>query len=227
MSKRMRLRLTHTTRLLITLLALVVAWIGAVGLASAASVVSSQSAAGQMAYTYDNLGTSTEFNTVAERGPPGIAYDYTALRLAVDTASHGISASPRPASTLTYNDYGHPAQLAEVAAGSGTTRTASGARAADASAVPGASAAANGVDDVARLTASQQRSLRSLQGQVEKHQTKLDAYRANPDAYDNLGILERAPTPEIRQRIIDGRIRHLETEIRTFQDQIDKLLGGG
>ena len=90
-----------------------------------------------------------------------------------------------------------------------------------------AGAAANEVDDLARLTASQQRSVRSLQSQVETHQAKLDAYRANPDAYDNLGILERAPTPEIRQRIIDGRIRHLETEIRTFQDQIDKLLGGG
>ena len=87
--------------------------------------------------------------------------------------------------------------------------------------------AANSVDDLARLTASQQRSVRSLQGQVQTHQTKLGAYRANPDAYDNLGILERAPTPEIRQRMIDGRIRHLETEIRTFQDQIDKLLGGG
>lgn len=86
--------------------------------------------------------------------------------------------------------------------------------------------AANSVDDVTRLTTSQQRSLRSLQSQVETHQAKLDAYRANPDAYDNLGILERAPTPEIRQSIIDGRIRHLETEIRTFQDQFDKLLGG-
>jgi hypothetical protein len=39
--------------------------------------------------------------------------------------------------------------------------------------------------------------------------------------------LQRAPTPEIRQRIIDGRIRHLESEIGTFQDQIAKLLGGG
>lgn len=44
---------------------------------------------------------------------------------------------------------------------------------------------------------------------------------------DNLGYLDRAPSPEVRQRIIDGRIRHLENEIRAFQDQIDKLLGGG
>lgn len=87
--------------------------------------------------------------------------------------------------------------------------------------------AVNSADGLARLTTTQQRSLRSLQSQVQKHQEKLDDYRANPDEYDNLGILGRAPTPEIRQRIIDGRIRRLETEIQTFQDQIDKLLGGG
>lgn len=87
--------------------------------------------------------------------------------------------------------------------------------------------AASGADDLARLTPSQQKSLRSLQRQAEEHRSKLDAYRADPDAFDNLGYLERAPSPEIRQRIIDGRIRHLETEIRTFQDQINKLLGGG
>jgi RHS repeat-associated protein len=86
---------------------------------------------------------------------------------------------------------------------------------------------AAGADDLARLTASQQKSLRSLQHRADEHRSKLDAYRRDPDAFDNLGHLERAPNPEIRQRIIDGRIRHLENEINTFQDQIDKLLGGG
>ncbi|WP_165367878.1 hypothetical protein [Phytoactinopolyspora endophytica] len=55
----------------------------------------------------------------------------------------------------------------------------------------------------------------------------MNAYRANPDAFDNQGLLARSPTPEIRQWIIDGRIRHLKTEIHGFQNQIDKLLGGG
>src|SRR5215813_9480325 len=41
------------------------------------------------------------------------------------------------------------------------------------------------------------------------------------------GMLERAPSAEVRQSIIDGRIRHLQREIQAFQDQIDKLLGGG
>lgn len=76
------------------------------------------------------------------------------------------------------------------------------------------------------LTAAEQRSVASLQRQVAAHTEKLGAYRANPDAYDNLGFLERAPSPEIRQQIIDGRINHLETEMRGFQDQIDKILGG-
>ena len=89
----------------------------------------------------------------------------------------------------------------------------------------GAGAAETGV--ARTLTAAEQRSVASLQRQVAAHTEKLEAYRANPDAFDNLGYLERAPSPEIRQRIIDGRINHLETEIRGFQDQIDKLLGGG
>lgn len=95
----------------------------------------------------------------------------------------------------------------------------------------GCRVAANGgvaESGVARtLTASEQRTVTSLQGNIAEHTEKLEAYRANPDAYDNLGYLERAPSPEIRQRIIDGRINHLEAEIRGWQDQIDKLLGGG
>ncbi|KLL09593.1 hypothetical protein BL254_23650 [Protofrankia sp. BMG5.30] len=77
------------------------------------------------------------------------------------------------------------------------------------------------------LTASEQRAIRSLQRQIEEHRAKLEAYRVDPDAFDNQGILERAPTPAIRQRIIDGRIRHLEQEISAFQKQISKILRGG
>ena len=47
----------------------------------------------------------------------------------------------------------------------------------------------------------------------------------NPDAFDNQGLLKNAPTPDIRQKIIDGRIRHLQQEIKAFQDQIDQILG--
>jgi hypothetical protein len=69
-------------------------------------------------------------------------------------------------------------------------------------------------------------SVRSLQRNVEEHEDKLAKYRENPNPYDNQGTLKNAPTPEIRQRIIDGRIRHLETEISTFKQQINDILGG-
>lgn len=88
--------------------------------------------------------------------------------------------------------------------------------------VKGAERTADAVDDVGDagkagetgagaggLTASEQRAVRSLEKQISEHQDKLAAYRADPDSFDNKGLLENAPTPEIRQRIIDGRIRHL------------------
>ncbi len=76
------------------------------------------------------------------------------------------------------------------------------------------------------LTTSDQKAVASLQRQLALHTQKLEAYRASPEAFDNLGYLERAPSQEIRQRIINGRINHLETEIKGFQDQINKILGG-
>jgi hypothetical protein len=80
--------------------------------------------------------------------------------------------------------------------------------------------------EVRELTSSEQRSVRSLQRNVEEHEAKLEQYKANPDAYDNQGLLKNAPTPEIRQRIIDGRVRHLQNEINTFRKQVNDILGG-
>jgi hypothetical protein len=77
------------------------------------------------------------------------------------------------------------------------------------------------------LAGSALKAFRSLEKRIAEHTKKLSDYRANPDAFDNLGLLKNAPTLEIRQRIIDGRIRHLELEIKTFTDQMTKLLGGG
>ncbi|WP_162830297.1 hypothetical protein [Amycolatopsis palatopharyngis] len=107
-------------------------------------------------------------------------------------------------------------------------------------AVKGAERAADAVDedgDAAKagergagaggLTVSEQRAVRSLEKQVSEHQDKLAAYRDNPDAFDNKSILKNAPTLEIRQRIINDRIRHLEAEIKIFQRQIDDIQGGG
>ena len=61
---------------------------------------------------------------------------------------------------------------------------------------------------------------RDLQGRLDAHRQKLEAYRRDPDAFDNKGFLKNAPNEEIRNRIIQGRIRHLETEIRAFEKGI-------
>lgn len=64
-----------------------------------------------------------------------------------------------------------------------------------------------------------------LERQLLKHIKKLEDYRANPEAADNLGTLRNAPTPETRQKIIDGRIRSLEKHIRVFEQEIAKRRG--
>lgn len=185
-------------------------------------------ARGSFAYTYDGQQHSTNLTKIqTERGPPTHADTRSKGREAVDVLSRGDSACTDNLRACTATAYDDPAVFARGAVATTTANGQVEVTNAGACSVQRAGVAAKSVDDLAHLTAAEQRSIRSLQRQVEEHQTKLDAYSADPDAYDNLGILERAPTPEIRQRIIDGRVRHLETEIRTFQDQIDKLLGGG
>lgn len=61
-----------------------------------------------------------------------------------------------------------------------------------------------------------------LRSQLASHEQKLADYRANPDAFDNRGILRDA-SPERRQAIIDGRIRNLEGQIQNFKDQIGAI----
>ena len=85
---------------------------------------------------------------------------------------------------------------------------------------------AKNVEEVENLLKAQQRAVHSLQQRVAEHQKKLADFVKNPDAFDNKGLLKNAPSPEIRQKIIEGRVRHLQTEIKAFQDQINKILGG-
>ena len=74
---------------------------------------------------------------------------------------------------------------------------------------------------------SVQKGIESLQKQINAHKEKLKRYKENPDAFDNKEMLKDAPSEEIRQKIIEGRIKHLETEISNFQKSINDLLGGG
>jgi RHS repeat-associated protein len=71
------------------------------------------------------------------------------------------------------------------------------------------------------------KGIRSLEQRALEHRTKLDAFRRNPDAFDNKGFLKNAPSAEVREQIIQGRIRHLENEIRNFEQQIERLRSGG
>ncbi|MTB66316.1 hypothetical protein GKR48_05710 [Providencia sp. wls1943] len=77
-----------------------------------------------------------------------------------------------------------------------------------------------------KLSISDNRSIHSLREQVRLHEEKLAAYRRNPDAFDNLGYLKNAPNIIARQKIINGRIRHLEHEIKIFKENINKIKKG-
>jgi RHS repeat-associated protein len=74
------------------------------------------------------------------------------------------------------------------------------------------------------LSASEKRSVASLRQQIAVHKQKLKEYLSDPDKFDNKGFLKNAPNDQIRQRIIDSRARHLESEIKTFEDNIKKIL---
>ena len=80
--------------------------------------------------------------------------------------------------------------------------------------------------EAAELSASQLKSIQSYENLIAEHEQKLAQYIKDPYAFDNKGFLKNAPTPEIAQKIIDARIRGLQQEIQTFQDNILKILGG-
>ncbi len=80
------------------------------------------------------------------------------------------------------------------------------------------------ISNTNNITKAQQKSVNSYRQRITEHQKKLTNYKANPNAYDNKGFLKKAPNEQVRQRIINGRVKHLEGEIKTFQKNIDKVL---
>ena len=78
--------------------------------------------------------------------------------------------------------------------------------------------AAGAADNLAGAVKGSSKAQRTL----AEHMKKLDDYKRNPDAVDNKGFLKNAPTQEIRDRIIKGRIKHLEAEIKAIQKAIDE-----
>jgi hypothetical protein len=57
------------------------------------------------------------------------------------------------------------------------------------------------------------------QASLVAHERKLREFKADPDAHDNAGLLARSPS-ERREKIIQGRIRKLERQIRNFRRQL-------
>lgn len=75
-----------------------------------------------------------------------------------------------------------------------------------------------------KLSKSDYKAAKSTYKQLVKHVDKLEKYRQNPMKYDNLGLLKNAPNKQIRQKIIQTRISHLEREIQTFYNNIVKII---
>lgn len=81
-------------------------------------------------------------------------------------------------------------------------------------------------EKIANLAKSQQKAVSALKDQIAKHQQKLADYSANPEKFDNKGFLANAPNDVVRQQIIQSRINHLRHEIKTFENNIQKILNG-
>jgi len=65
-----------------------------------------------------------------------------------------------------------------------------------------------------------EKSGNSLKTQADKHRKKLEAYKADPDACDNLGQL-KGLTQEDRERRITIRVAELEKQIKEFDEGSD------
>ena len=73
--------------------------------------------------------------------------------------------------------------------------------------------------------ANRDKKIRSHEKALEEHKQKLAEYKANPDSVDNKGFLANAPSQEVRDSIVQGRIRTLENTIRNVERQIEILKG--
>lgn len=68
-----------------------------------------------------------------------------------------------------------------------------------------------------------QRSKSSHQKLLAEHIDKLQSYKENPLAHDNNGRLKNAPSKEIQQKIIQGRIDQLEKQIRRQTNDLELI----
>ena len=69
------------------------------------------------------------------------------------------------------------------------------------------------------MTKSQQRAIRSLRSQIEKHKQKLEEFRKNPTVKDEMKDMPE----EAIKRQQERRIEILEKEIKKFEKEIEKI----
>lgn len=75
-----------------------------------------------------------------------------------------------------------------------------------------------------RLSKNEYKAAKSNYKRMVEHVDKLEKYRQNPMKYDNLGLLKNASSEQVKQKIMESRIAHLEKEIQTFYNNIIKII---
>lgn len=66
------------------------------------------------------------------------------------------------------------------------------------------------------------KSKRSYEELIREHERKLADYRKDPFSQDNKGLLKDQP-PEIQKKIIEGRVRELETQLEKQRSELKKI----
>lgn len=82
------------------------------------------------------------------------------------------------------------------------------------------------LEDNPNLTKEDAKKIVSMEDRAAEHRAKLEAYRRDPEGNDDKGIL-KGKTPEVRERIINGRIKHLQDEINAWDKQVRDLRNKG
>lgn len=66
------------------------------------------------------------------------------------------------------------------------------------------------------------KSKASYEDLLRDHKDKLNKWLADPDAFDNKGVLKNAPA-SLRQKIIDGRAKVISEQIRKHEGELEKI----
>ena len=75
-----------------------------------------------------------------------------------------------------------------------------------------------------RLSKNDYKAAKSNYRRMLEHIEKLKKYKRDPLKFDNQNLLKNAPSEQIRQKIIDARVAHLEQEIQTLYNNILKII---